>query len=190
MAFDPNDPRVKALLQALQGQGGGKPMFGGMARVQGGQSLRGRADYFKPGFAGINYNPLSAQMANGAPGLLGLNSGHDSNPPTGIPAPGGGGPVGAPVGQDGVAPPVTPHPYDAPGLPAPYSGPTTVGSPGAPSLSGAVQTAANSDPTQTLTAAQQLLASLNGTAPDSSWLAAGQGHISYGPRRTGFIGEY
>lgn len=122
MAFDPNDPRVKQLLQALQGQGGGKPMFGGMSHVQGGQSIRGRADYFRPGFAGINYNPLAAQMANGAPGLLGLNSGHDSNPPTpGAPTGTGGTPTGAPApdaGQ-GVAPPLAPNPSLTGGPPAP-----------------------------------------------------------------------
>lgn len=102
---DLQDPRIQKLIAALKGQQGhtgGGPVFGGGARTGGGGAgIRGRADFFRPGLAGINYNPLQAQMAAGAPGILGLNSGTDTNAPQSIP-----GSQGDPSeGVTGMAPP-------------------------------------------------------------------------------------
>lgn len=128
MSVDPNDPRIKQLVQSLmaQGHGGGKPVFGGALRAAGGGGgNRGHADYFKPGFAGINYNPLQAQMAQGAPGILGLASGVDNNPHNVSPVtPDTVDPAG-PTGDAGLPPPVAGY---APPQPGPDGSTPPVGS--------------------------------------------------------------
>lgn len=98
--IDPRDPRVtklvKALMQGGAGGAGGRPVFGGPRGLGagGGGGGRGLADYGQAAVAGINYNPLQAQMAQGAPGILGLNSGGDpTKQPVVLP------------GDQGVAPP-------------------------------------------------------------------------------------
>lgn len=119
MSVDPNDPRIRHLVQTLmaQGHGGGKPVFGGQPRAAGGGGgSRGHADYFKPGFAGINYNPLQAQMAQGAPGILGLSSGVDSNAHNvSQVAPDQVDPTASTTGDVGLAPPVDAGPGPVPG---------------------------------------------------------------------------
>lgn len=135
--IDPRDPRVtklvKALMQGGAGGAGGRPVFGGPRGLGagGGGGGRGLADYGQAAVAGINYNPLQAQMAQGAPGILGLNSGGDTGrQPASIP------------GDQGVAPAIDPSTGAVdPSTGAPFADPNQAPIPAPPGAGGAAAAA-------------------------------------------------
>lgn len=125
---DLQDPRIQQLIAALKGQkSSGGPVFGGGSRTATAGPGRARADFFRPGQVGINYNPLQAQMAMGAPGILGLNSGHDTNAPAGLPGsqgdPAGGVTGQAPVPAPSIGDAIGPTAPAPPGLNNPSGSP-------------------------------------------------------------------